>query len=170
MTLSPEKRAGNADAALKRILDEIGNGCFDDEVFDTDDPAFAAIFPTTWDQLLSNKQIFKTEATGRASYSFCLTASGWIAALAAAGGLEIIKPEAGRLSGALKDSLTDRGERVEVPIFELVSRSNLTESWIRNAIDAGLLQHLWVEKFTVSWSPRDKRKELIIVPRDFGVR
>src|SRR5688572_2958319 len=75
MTLSPETQRENQAQLLKLLLDATGDN-HALAIYETKDPRFAAILPTSWAHLESRGYVKAQHTFGNPSYQF--TPAGWL--------------------------------------------------------------------------------------------
>ncbi|MBI3933086.1 MAG: hypothetical protein HY316_00230 [Acidobacteria bacterium] len=168
MTYSRKHLNENAIAALRIMFNELGLKWIKIKNFEPDQPEFAEIFPTTWDDLVKNGWVHRYE--GRLFPLYSLTGSGWIAALREVGQWDTdeLRKMAGDLSAALKKHVEGRGGDAPVTVAEVTMESGLEENWIRNAIESHLIRELF-HQIDAEWDPGDPEfNNHILIPRRFG--
>lgn len=166
MTLSDQARLVAIDVVLRRILEDLGEGPFDKRC-EVQGERYRDIPQTTWLELEGFGYVEPVHAFGNPA--FHLTGAGWIAALKASGSFETQRDRAVTLRAALKDVVKGRPLNGAITdVRTLAGTTGLPEAWVRNALNARLLQLLW------TWDHLDVAIEnggsAIRVPARFGSR
>ena len=165
MTLSASERLENIDLALRLMLDRVGDkGC--EHVFiEPDTPAFAAVFPTTWRELLRQRLV--KPSTPR---YYLLSGEGWLRAMELTERLdEEFDRKIGDLCAFLKRKVeSGRREKGLTELSEIARSTGLSAGWVFNAIDSHVLATRYnvVEAY---WLPGDSMKNCVEIPPDFGM-
>jgi len=166
MTLSDQARLEAMDVVLRRMLEDVGDGPFDIRC-DVQGERYRDIPQTTWLELEGLGYVEPVHAFGNPT--FRLTGAGWITALKASGLLEAHRDRATTLRTAMKDIVKGRPLHGAITnVRTLASTTGLPEAWVRNALNARLMQVLWI------WDHLDVAIErggrTIRVPARFGSR
>jgi len=166
MSESDKKRWDNMDLALRLMMQDLGEP-YEWQEHDAKTPKFAAVYPTTWDELAERGRV---KAWSYDRYS--LTGPGWIEGLKVTGKFEErdFKRKAGQLQAALKARVkpSNRQQWGHASRTDLARETGLSEFLIYDAIDSHLLREL-NGVIDAHWSDGDNMKNWIDIPPRFGL-
>jgi hypothetical protein len=163
MTLSKESRYKNIEFAILKYMEQIG-GLSVFEVYLRDEKN-ADILPTTWEKL---KRLGLLVEHSRGLYR--LSGPGWLVGSRLLGQLdtEDIRANLGKLCAALKGKVKGRRAPGFTDVDELVKETGLSAGFIRNAIEANLIQVLFGVQGAEWISPLERGKS-IRIPVGFNI-
>lgn len=165
MTISSKDRTDSVNAALRRMLDELGGHWIGEMRFEVKSDHFSDLPQTTWLEMQERSWVKPSHDSG--GHAFKLTGAGLVAALQHTG--EIQSAEHKERCVRLKAALADLNKARELQgtltdTYELTARTGLPDRWIWNAIDARFLAHEWPKHHVdVESRGRDVR-----IPGNFG--
>ncbi len=164
MSLSEEARRADALTLLNLLFVNLGDAPIDCTFFDRSDAAYAAVKPTSWDELCSEGLLAKKTGS-----LYVLTAKGWSEALIRAGIVSTpdFERRVGQLAKSLKDQVKGRHLSVVLPFDQVVQLCGLPSGWVFNAIDSHLISRVHGRQ-DASWF-EGLRGRVIDIPRDFGL-
>jgi len=145
MTISLQRRQQDANSLLRMMYNAVElDQHYDAIFFKTDDRRFAAIAPTTWRELLSAGFI-KAVDVRRSTYR--LTGRGWIEGMKVADQTRLVRTRSSKLVAAVKKRVDRRSHLDEiVSVEDLAKETKTSVGWCFNAINSGLLSHLFPGK------------------------
>jgi hypothetical protein len=163
MTLSKRDRLNNIDLALRLMMDGLEEP-YEWQEHDARSAKFAAVHRTTW-QELDRCGMLKARTFDR----YELTGPGWIAGLKATGRIQDpeFKKKVGCLAAAIKAKVKGRAGPGFADRAELARETGLSEFFIYDAIDSGLLCEIF-GRIGATWALEDQMKNSIDIPPDFG--
>lgn len=126
-----------------------------------------SILPTTWIEF--KKRYLIQEALPGSGY-YTLSGSGWIAGLKLLNQFDTpeMKSRTGKLCAALKDRVKGRQYEQLVHVSEIASEADLSEDFVRDAIESDLIRELFGTK-GAGWATPQDRGKFIEIPVDFGL-
>jgi hypothetical protein len=167
MSESPRTREENEREALRIMLNIIGDGRLDSELFEPGDARFKGILATTWEELEEDGCLKRTSI-----WDYRLTARGWLKALEAARtlGSPEMKEQLGKVCAAIKRRCEEGGRhRDGTTIQELAEETGFSEDWIYNVVETHLLREC-LNRVDCDWEPGDETmKNHIMIPARFGL-
>jgi len=165
MTLSRDARRKNLEDALLILMDDVGSQTFL-TAFINERSLDSRILPTTWLEL-KNQYLVREAMYGSGYYT--LTGSGWIAGLKLLNQFDTpeMKLRAGKLCAALKDRVKGRQYEQMATVGEIATKADLSEDFVRDAIESDLIRELFGTK-GAGWAAPDGRGKFIEIPVDFG--
>ncbi|MDP3720053.1 MAG: hypothetical protein Q8T13_20015 [Acidobacteriota bacterium] len=169
MTLSNRTRLEFLNTALQRMREDLADHWISEMRFEINSERYNDLPPTTWLDLQQQTWVKTDNYFGNPAFK--LTGSGLIAAMKHTGELqsEEHKERCVRLRAAFKDVVKGReisGGRTDTS--ELTAKTDLSASWIFNAIDARFLAKLWPHDHVDVESRYGGRD--IKVPANFGTQ
>jgi hypothetical protein len=166
MSLSKNERMKNLEDSLLLLMDNVYEPQSIMEVFIDERFLDRRILPTTWTEL---KRCGLVRQCDTGSY-FTLSGRGWLTALRLRGLLETpeMKATAGKLSAALKDRVKGRQCPDLVHVAEVANNAELSEAFVRNAIESRLIEELF-GTIGADWAGFEDRGKFIEIPNDFGL-
>ena len=168
MPLKAGKEQANIEEALQKMAAHVGDGRFDDPLFDSTDGEFSGILRTTWELLEQEKGWVEQLRIDE----YRLTARGWIEALRATGDLcdPAMKDFLGKVCANMKARCvagTGR-HRDGTTIHEVAAETGLLEAYIYNVVEAHLIREC-LGQVDCDWEPGDEQmKTHIMIPARFG--
>jgi hypothetical protein len=87
MTISEKQRRENQCYAILKLMECIGDDFFDGKGFADNDPDFADVFSTTWEELRCNGMLAGVQGCFGEHARYKLTGPGWIEGLRLTGRL-----------------------------------------------------------------------------------
>ena len=168
MTLSRQDRVENLQAAVARLLDELGERAIDTVYFDPRNPSLANVIATTWKELV-RQNVLREEGT-LAGVDYRFTGDGWYVAMQTTGRAanQSFVGSLSKISAALKDSVKGRQEDGFVYADSLATECNLSIDLVYNIIESGAIEKEF-GGVGATWADR-QRGRLIRVPLDFGMK
>jgi transcriptional regulator with XRE-family HTH domain len=164
MTLSANDRHKNMDVALRLMLDYVGDEGSEHVFIESNTAAFAAVLPTTWQELL------RRELVRPSSRYYLLTGEGWLKAMGLAGRLDDeFDGKISKLCAFLKQKVKGRLEKGLVELSEIARSTGLSKGWVFNAIDSRVLARRY-NMIEAYWLPGDQMKNYVEIPPDFGMK
>jgi hypothetical protein len=168
MTVSGERRRKDTQAALRMMAGEVGD---DDSLYQIswseDEPQFADLIPTTWDEL-EERFLIKNQGTLNGPRRYCLTPAGWVEGLQEAGVfnspefrarcIDLVKYFKRHVAGRRAPALISR---------EALRSDGLPFGWVLNVLRSRLLHEMFPERrMNAEW---DEWSNIIRVPVTFGM-
>jgi hypothetical protein len=165
MTLSKDARWKNLDDALLVLMDKVQGQTFL-AVFVDERSLDSRILPTTWIEL-KNRYLVRQAM----SWYYTLSGSGWIEGLKLLNQLDTpeMKSKAGKLCAALKDRVKGRQYEQIAHVSEIATEADLSEDFVRDAIESDLIRELFGTK-GAGWATPEDRGKFIEIPVDFGLQ
>jgi hypothetical protein len=154
MTLSKRDRLNNIDLALRLMMDGLEEP-YEWQEHDARSAKFAAVHRTTW-QELDRCGMLKARTFDR----YELTGPGRIQD-------PEFKKKVGCLAAAIKAKVKGRAGPGFADRAELARETGLSEFFIYDAIDSGLLCEIF-GRIGATWALEDQMKNSIDIPPDFG--
>lgn len=160
MTLARTERSENFSAALRVMLDGIGDASLDEVPFAPS--AHPDILNTTWDELLAT-ELIEALPTGE----YILTGRGWTAGVISTGQVNdpTFQSRIGTVFAALKALVKGRAGSVTVAFRDIVNQTGLPEGFVFNLIEGRYMEEV-SKRRGASWV---KPGRLVIVPVAFGI-
>jgi hypothetical protein len=167
MSTSDKTRQENMVLALRLLIQDLGQP-YEWQEHDAKTPKFAGVLRTTWDEL-AERGLIKAHSFDR----YWLKGPGWIAGLKITGVFddEGFRRKAGQLQAALKARIKaeNRDQWGTASRTELAQETGLSEFFVYDAIDSGLLGALF-GTIDAYWGEGDDMKNWIDIPPRFGLK
>lgn len=160
VTLARTERSENFAAALKTMLDGIGDASLDEVPFAP--WAHPDILSTTWDDLLAT-ELIEALPTGE----YILTGRGWTAGVISTGQVNdpAFQNRIGTVFAALKALVKGRAGSATVAFRDIVNQTGLPEGFVFNVIEGRYMEEV-SKRRGASWV---KPGRLVLVPVAFGI-
>ena len=143
MTLPLDTHREDQAELLKRLLEATGDG-YAMDIYETKDPRFAGILPTSWVHLERSGYLKAQHSFGNPSYE--LTPDGWLVAMALTHALttRATVERSQKLLRAIK-ARVDRDAHLAALIDEreVAAETDLPAGWVYNALASNLLDELY---------------------------
>lgn len=166
MSYSKEQRMANAELALRRMTEKLGDRAFYEMMLETSDQALVDIFPTTF-ELLEEKGLAQAfRAIGWARWG--LTADGWLAGIQLLGQLEEAKQRVGPIMAAIKDCVKGRQSFVFMYSGAIAQKAGVSAGFMANVLESDFITRVLSRK-SVDSARRGKPDYLLKIPIDFGL-
>jgi hypothetical protein len=167
MPLKAGEEQADITEALQKMAARVGDGQFDDPLFESTDGEFSGILQTTWELLEEKCWIEQLR-----NNEYRLKARGWIEALRATGALcdSAMKDSLGKVCARIKARcVTGTGRhRAGATVHEVAAETGLSEAYIYNVVDAHLIRECFGQ-VDCEWEPGDEQmKTNIMIPARFG--
>jgi hypothetical protein len=151
--------------ALVLMFDRLGEqAIYMDEVLN-DEPTFAGIYPTTW-QELEDRGFIKARP-GIAWCRYQLTGYGWLEAQKLKGLLETpgFEQRLGRLNAVLKGFVKGRRDDGFEQVHVVAAKAQVSEGWLHNILES----RFWERELNRVGAEFDDSKTMVIIPIRFGM-
>ena len=160
MTLARTERSENFSAAMKTMLDGIGDAPLDEVPFAPS--AHPDILNTTWDELLAT-ELIEPLPTGE----YILTGRGWTAGVISTGQVNdpAFQNRIGTVFAVLKALVKGRAGSVTVAFRDIVNQTGLPEGFVFNVIEGRYMEEI-SKRRGASWV---KPGRFVLVPVAFGI-
>jgi|LSQX01.1.fsa_nt_gb hypothetical protein len=166
MTHSAQDQMANISLAFRLLMEGLDARSIAVTLFYLDREPFSSIYNTTWKELEIQHWIEVLEIDGQPCCRF--TGLGWLEALYQIGLFqdEALKRKMGEYAAILKNYVKGREQDKVISFNELVRETELSEGWVFNAIESGLLQ----KSFGIHDATWLDRGFLVKIPLNFGVK
>ena len=162
MTHSTKTRQADIERALLTFMGNLHDSSILEVFIEPD--SHDTILPTTWNELIEQHLLRETNVP----LVYTLSGEGWIMGLLLRSeyGTPQMREMAGKLCKTLKGRLKDRKQDEMATVDDVAAESGLPSAFIRNAIEANLIERLFDVK-GASWASPQDRGRFINIPNDF---
>jgi hypothetical protein len=171
MTISARQRRQNQELSIAKIMEYLGEDCFD-KSFGDSNPNFKEVLPTTWQELKRHGWIIQVQGVFGENARYELTGSGWIEGLRLTGKLQApaLRTQLIDLKTKLKALVKGRQREAAINLRQFSRESGISREWIYNVIESRLLSKLFpAELADLKWVD-SCRGFMFEVPTDFGMK
>jgi hypothetical protein len=150
--------------ALKLLLERLGDrAIYKCEVLN-DDPSFASILSTTWEDLVDVGMVQARPGLNWCHYQ--LTAKGWLEALQLTGEFDSTEFQSrfGRLNATLNSLRTRSTEGFE-QVHVVAMQADVPEDWLFNILES----QIWERRHNRYGAHFDESETMVIIPARFNM-
>lgn len=169
MTLSKQDREKNNEIALRLIYRDLGDEPINMKVFLSNDPEYAQIDRTTWEDLVRGGYVELVAAT-EGGRIYRLTSKGWLLCLGLTGVSQLadFKARLGLIIATMKRYVKDRSDPQFISPWKLAQESGQPFGLVFNVIDSRASSSLNSGRIGATWF-KGERGHLIEIPVDFNM-